>query len=216
MPILNNRLYTVTALAVALGCGVARAQKFAIIDMQQAVLATSDGKKASQAINEKFSPVKAEIDKMAADITAKQKDFTKNRATMTPAQLADAQTALETLTTALKRKQDDAQQDLEDEESKQLGTIVPKLTQIINEFAAANQITIVLDTSAAQNNMIYGDGSLNIITPVVTAYEKAAGNPAPAAPAKPPAASTPKPPMTVPRTPPGTTTTAPKTTPPAK
>jgi Skp family chaperone for outer membrane proteins len=174
----SNRLLSISVLALALGTGAAQAQKFAIINMQQAVLATSDGKKAAQAINTKFTPVKAEIDKLAKEIQDKQDAFTKNRATMTPAAATDAQRELENLTTDLKRKQEDAQYDLADFENKQLGSIVPKLQQVINEYAAAHQITFVIDTSANPNNLIYGDVSLNIIAPVLAAYEKAPGTPA--------------------------------------
>lgn len=200
---LTNRLLAISALALALGTGAAQAQKFAIINMQQAVLATSDGKKASQAINDKFTPVKNDLDRLAKDIQAKQDAFTKNRSTMNATALAAAQREIETLTNNLKRKQEDAQQDLEEEENKQLGSIVPKLQQVINQYAAANGITFVLDTSAASNNLIYGDASLNIIAPVVTAYEKASGTAvAPTAgtgTAAPPAAATKPPVMTVPR-----------------
>jgi len=205
----GGRLLALTTLTVALGSGVAQAQKFAWIDMQKAVLATSDGRKASQAINDKFAPVKVQVDEMAKNITAKQDAYTKNRATMSAAAAQAAQAEIESLTTALKRKQEDSQQDLEDEESKQLGSIVPKLQQIINQYAAANQITFVLDASANPNNLIYGDMSLNIIAPVVLAYEKAVGVPAATAAPGAPAASapaTPKPPATVPRAP---TTAAP-------
>jgi outer membrane protein len=189
---MSGRLLGVAALAILLGSGLAQAQKFAIIDMQKAVLATTDGKKASQAINDKFAPVKAQIEQLAKDITAKQEQFTKNRATLSPAAASAAQTEIESLATSLKRKQDDAQQDLEAEESKQLGSIVPKLQQVINEYAAANQIMFVLDSSANPNNLIYGDGSLNIISPVVLAYEKLSAGPAAAAPKAAPAATTPK------------------------
>lgn len=206
-----GRLAAVCALAVMPGSGVAQAQKFAIIDMQQAVLATSDGKKASQAINEKFGPVKEQIDQLAKQITAKQEQVVKNRAAMSPAALAAAQSEIESLTTSLNRKKEDAQQDLEVEENKLLGGIVPKLQQVINEYAAANQITFVLDTSANPNNLIYGDRTLNIIAPVVQAYEKATAGAAatPAAPAKAPVAA-PKAPATA------TPAPAPKTTAPAK
>jgi outer membrane protein len=189
-------------LVVALSGGVARAQKIAIIDMQKAVLATSDGKKAAAAIDAKFAPVKAQLDQLQKQIVAKQDEYTKNRSTMSATAASGAQTEIERLTTDLKRKQEDAQQDLQDEEGKLLNGIVPKLEQIINSYAAANQIMFVVDTSANPNNLIYADKSLNIIGPVVMAYEKAAGSPAPAATVapKPPAAYTPKPPATVPRT----------------
>jgi outer membrane protein len=195
-------------LAVALSAGVAQAQKIAIIDMQQAVLATSDGKKAAAAIDAKFAPVKTQLDQLQKDIVAKQDQYTKTRSTLSPAAASTAQTEIEKLTTDLKRRQEDAQQDLQDEEGKLLGGIVPKLEQAINSYAAANQISFVVDTSAAQNNLIYADKSLNIIAPVVMAYEKASGTPAPAASGapKPPAATAPRPPAA----------TAPKTTTPAK
>ncbi len=198
----------VSLLAVALSAGVAHAQKIAIIDMQQAVLATSDGKKAAAAIDAKFAPLKAQLDQLQKDIVAKQDQYTKTRSTLSATAASNAQAEIERLTTELKRKQEDAQQDLQDEESKLLGGIVPKLEQIINSYAAANQINFVVDTSANPNNLIYADKSLNIIVAVVTAYEKASGTPAPAASAapKPPAATAPKPPAA----------TAPKTTTPAK
>jgi outer membrane protein len=221
MPRLNKRLLAVSILGTMLGAGAAHAQKFAIINMQQAVLATSEGQKARAAIDAKFTPVKNQLDQMSKDIIAKQDAFTKGRATMTPDALTKAQTEIATLTTALQRRQQDAQQDLEEEENKQLGTIVPKLQQVINQYAALNQIMFVMDTSANPNNIIYGHQSLNIIEPVVLAFEKAAA-PAPGA-ATPPAATTttPKPPVnSAPKTPattapktPAATTPAPKATP---
>ena len=197
-------------LAVALSGGVAHAQKIAIVDMQKAVLATSDGKKAAAAIDAKFAPVKAQLDQLQKEIIAKQDQYTKTRSTLSASAASAAQSEIEKLTTDLKRKQEDAQQDLQEEESKELGGIVPKLEQMINAYAAANQISFVVDTSANPNNLIYADGSLNITAPVVAAYEKAAGAPAPAASApKPPAA----PAASAPRTP---ATPAPKTATPAK
>jgi outer membrane protein len=195
-------------LAVALSAGVAQAQKIAIIDMEQAMLATSDGKKAAAAIDGKFAPVKAQLDQLQKDIVAKQDQYTKTRSTLSATAASAAQTEIEKLTTDLKRRQEDAQQDLREEESKQFGNIMPKLEQMINAYAVANQITLVVDTSANPNNLIYADKALNIIAPVIMAYEKAAGSPAPATSAAPkqPAATAPRPPAA----------TAPKTTTPAK
>ena len=164
-----RQLIAAGALAVALGAGTAQAQKFAIIDMQKAVLATSEGKKAAAEIDAKFSPVKDELDKLQKDILQKQDAYTKGRGTMSAAALASLQAEIASLTTALNRKKEDAQQDLQEEENRLLGGIMPKLQQVINEYATANQINFVLDSSANPNNLIYGDGSLNIISPVVLA-----------------------------------------------
>jgi outer membrane protein len=212
--------FAVTALAAALGGGVAQAQKISIVNMQQAVLATSDGKKAAAAIDAKFAPVKAQLEQLQKDITAKQNAFSKGRTTMSAAEITRGQADIESLTTALKRKQEDAQQDLQDEESKQLGSIVPKLQQVINTYAVANQITFVVDTSASPNNLVYADGSINITAAIVAAYEKgagaagapaASGTTAPKTPAS--TTTTPKPPAVTPKPP---ATTAPKTAAPVK
>jgi len=194
-------------LAVALSGGLAHAQKIAIVDMQRCVLATADGKKAAAAIDAKFAPVKAQLDQLQKDIIGKQDKYTKSRSTLSASAASDAQAEIERLTTDLKRRQEDAQQDLQDEESKLLGGIVPKLQQIINTYAVANQISFVVDTSANPNNLIYAHSSLNISAAVVEAYEKASGSPAPAA------SSAPKPPAATTTTPPAAT---PKTTTPAK
>lgn len=203
------KAFAVSALALVAGSGLAEAQKIAIIGMQQALLATSDGKKAAAAIDAKFAPVKAQLEQLAKDIKDKQDQFTKGRATMNASATAAAQAQIEALSTALKRKQEDAQQDLQEEENKQLGGIMPKLQQIINAYAVLNQITFVVDTSASPNNLVYADGSLNITAAVVTAYEKAAA--VPAAAAAPPKAATPA--TTTPKTP---LAPAPKTTAPPK
>ncbi|HEY4087237.1 MAG TPA: OmpH family outer membrane protein [Bryobacteraceae bacterium] len=206
----SNRLLSLSALALVLGTGAAQAQKFAIINMQQAVLLTTEGKKASAEINAKFTPVKTEIDGMVKNIQAKQDAFTKNRATLTPAAASSAQAEIQDLTTKLQRRQQDAQQDLQEEENKQLGNIVPKLQQIINQYAAANGVSFVIDTSANPNNLVFGDASLNIIAPVVTAYEKANGGVVPPAGTAPAGAAAPAAGTTPRTTAPAPRTTAPK------
>jgi outer membrane protein len=211
-----------TALMLALGSGVAQAQKVAILDMQGAVLATSDGKKAAAGIDAKFSPVKAELDKLQQDITDKQDKLTKGRATMSAQAITDAQAELDSLSTSLKRKNEDAQQDLQEEENKALGGIMPKMQQIINEYAAANQITIVVDSSANPNNLVYAEAAINITPAILAAYEKSLGAASASAPAAaprvtPPASTAaPKAPATTAPRPPASPNSAPKTATPAK
>ena len=193
-------------LVVALSGGVARAQKIAIIDMQQAVLATSDGKKAAAAIDAKFAPLKTQLDQLQKEIVAKQDEYSRTRSTLsaTAATWPHRRRSRGSPPSLTRKQEECAKQDYQDDESKQFGPIMPKLEQIINSYAAANQISFVVDTSANPNNLIYADKSLNIIAPVVMAYEKASGPPAPAAPAsaapRPPAANTTHPPAAGPKT----------------
>ena len=210
----RGRLLAVAVLAVALGGTAAQAQKIAIVDMQKAVLFTSDGKKAAAAIDAKFAPLKAQLEQLQKDITAKQDQFLKNRATMNEAAISAAQSEIEAMSTSLKRKREDAQQDLQEEENNQLGAIMPKLQQVINAYALLNQFNFVVDTSANPNNLVYAHESINITAAVVAAYEKASGAPAAAASPAPPNAAAPK--TAAPAAPKTTAPAAPKTTAPAK
>ena len=92
--------------AVALSAGVAQAQKIAIIDMQQAVLATTEGKKAAATIDAKFAPLRTQLDQLQKDIVAKQDLYSKSRSTLSASAAASAQTEIERLTTDLKRRQE--------------------------------------------------------------------------------------------------------------
>jgi outer membrane protein len=211
-----DKVIAVSVLAMALGSGVAKAQKIAIIDMQGAVLNTADGKKAAQQIDAKFAPKKAELDQLQKDIATKQDQFAKTRGTMNATAVASAQAEIDSLTTSLKRKQEDAQQDLQEEENKVLGGIMPKLQQVINAYAAANQITVVVDSSANPNNLIYADASVNITPAILAGYEKAAGEAVTAPKTAAPTISSPRPPAGTTQRPPATSAPAPKTTAPAK
>lgn len=214
-----KKTIVMSALAVALSGVAAQAQKIAVLDMQATILATPDGKKAALDIDAKFAPRKVELQQIQKDLTDKQDKLSKGGATMSPAAVKSAQAEIDLLTTTLKRKQEDAQQDLQDEENKQLGAIVPKLQQVINAYAALNQISVVVDSSANPNNLIYAESSLNIMGPVLAAYEKATAPVAGAAAAPKataPASAAPKTPATTTPRPPASPGTAPKPPAPGK
>ena len=200
----NNicRIACLSALVLSLA-GIASAQKLAMINMQEAILGTPEGKAAAQQLEAKFAPVKADLDKAQADIVAKQDQLTKGKGTMSAAQQTALANEIDSASNALDRKRQDAQQDFQDEENKLLGAIVPKLQQAINAYAAANGINIVVDMGATPNNLIYGDAKLNITAQVLAAYGNgtAEAKPAAAPAATKPAAAPPAPKAAAPAAP---------------
>jgi len=144
-------------------------------------------------MNAEFAPRMNELSSMKSAIEAKQKQLDENGSKMTPQQVRKLQEDIEQLTKDGKRKQEDAQTDIQKREEELTGPTYGKINDFLNKYVAEKGITIVFSTLAvAEANLIlYIDPKAEITQDFITAYNKA--NPAPAAPQAASAPSTAKP-----------------------
>jgi outer membrane protein len=183
------------ALAAAQG-GVP--SKPATIHIQKAILSTKDGEKASADLQAKFAPRKAAIDKKQADMLAKQDQLKKGAATMS-AEARDRLTReIDADQKSLQRDQEDFEADVQAEEGKVMNELGGRLLEVIGKYANQNGISMVMDTSNPQSQLIWADPSIDITADIVKLYDLAhpvaatgAPAPAPAMAPKPPAATAP-------------------------
>ena len=197
---MKMKFLMVPALALISGAGVwGQATKVALINMQEAIANTADGKAQIDELTKKYGPKQQEFQKRNTDIQAKEDQYKKTQNTLSDEAKASLEADITKLKTHLQQDVDDTTQDSQEDEQKMLQGMWGKLSPVINKYAADNQIMMVFDVSSQPNNLIYGDKSLNIIAPIVTAYEKASGGAA-AAPAgsAPPAQTAPKAPASTP------------------
>ena len=166
----------------------AQSQKIAYVDMQAALLATKDGKKALDEINVKFGPRRDLFAKHKQELADKQTSYQKQAATMSDDAKVAADREVQLLSRDLQREADDNNTDLQAEEARLMGGVLQKMEGILNKYAVDHQISMVVDSSQQPNNLIYADKSVNITPEVVALYDTAPA-PAPA----PAAASAPKP-----------------------
>jgi Skp family chaperone for outer membrane proteins len=191
----------VLALA-ALG---AQAQNLAVIDMQGAILKTTDGQKASQDLRAKYDPIQQALSKRGQALTAKQEQYRKSVDSMNDTAKAAAERDIQAMTKDLQRDADDAKTDAQQDQNKMLAPILQKLEAVMRKYATDKQISLIVDLSSQPNNLLYATASANITSDVIALYNQAA-----AAPSAPPA---PKPAVTGPAAAPRKTTPA---APPAK
>jgi Skp family chaperone for outer membrane proteins len=181
-------------LAAAIGLTAAftaAAQKVAWIDMQAALLTTNDGQAAQTELKKKFEPREQQFQKRQTELQAKQQQYQKTSNTMSEAAKAAAEREMDALSRGLDRDNQDAQQDFQDEENRVLTPLLQKMQGVINKYAADNQISIVVDASRQQNNLIYADPASDITKAIVLLYNQAPAASAPAPAATKPAAATP-------------------------
>ncbi len=186
--------------------------KVAIIAVQQAILATKDGQKASQDLTAKFNPRKTDLEQKQAQLASLNEQLKKGGATMSDAAKEKMSKDIAALNTAVTRGGEDFDADLQQEEQKLMNDLGAKIMDVIIKYATQNGYAMVIDVSNQQTPVLWADQSINITEQIVKLYDQAHPGSAPApapATAKPgaaPPAATPKPPAAKPPAAPPVTT----------
>jgi outer membrane protein len=194
----------ILGLAVAtlvLAASAARAQqapaKIAIINIQNAILATKDGEKAREQIRVKFEPRSKQIEAAGAEVQQLRSQLQKTANAISAEAREKLSREIDDKGKKLQWESEDFQSDLQQEEQKLVGEIGQRMIQIIDEYAKANNISVVLDVSSQASPVLWAATGIDITVDIVQLYDKkhgagaaaappaAAPKPKPAAPAKP-------------------------------
>jgi len=154
--------------AVATLC--AQPPKIALVNIQEALVNTSDGKAAEKKLDAQFAPRKAKIDaeqKEIASIAAqlKAEGLTEEGRGKLSQQMEDKAAALD-------QETDQADADLkaaQDEVLKQLG---PRMVATIAQYAKDHGYTVVFDISTSEAPRLYAPNATDITKEVAAAYER--------------------------------------------
>jgi outer membrane protein len=197
-------LWPVLALAVTL---TAQAQqgKYAVINIQGAIISTKDGQKAAAELQSKTAPKKKELEQKQNEINALQDQLNKGSNTLSDTAKNDLYKNIEAKKKNLQREVEDAQADLEADQQKLLQQLGQKILAVIEKYSRDNGITMVVDVSSPQTPVLYASPSVDITKEIIELYDKnTAGGSAPAPTTSAPAPKAPA------------TTAAPKPAAPAK
>ena len=197
----NFLVYPALAMGLA---ALAHAQaatptKVAIISVQQAILQTKDGQKASADLQAKFLPKRQELEKKQASIQGLQDQMKKGSATMSEDAKAKLTRDIDSGTKSFQRDTEDFDADVQQEEGKIMQDLGQKIMDVIIKYCTQNGYSMVLDVSNQQTPVLWADPSADITTEIIKLYDQAhpgtgaAPTPATAKPATPPPAATPKP-----------------------
>jgi outer membrane protein len=174
--------------------------KIGIINIQQAILGTVDGKKAAGDLQTKFNPRKTALERRQTEIQAMEDQLRKGSATMSDEAKVRMQRDIESNQKSLQRDAQDLNDDVDQENGKIMNELGSKMMQVIEQYATQNGYAVVLDVSNQQSPVLWASASTEITGDIVRLYDQAhpagaASAPAPpaarpAAPAKPPASPT--------------------------
>jgi outer membrane protein len=183
-------VWPVLALAVTL---TAQAQqgKFAIINIQGAIISTKDGQKATAELSNKVQPKKKELEQKQNDINALQDQLNKGQNTLSDSAKNDLYKNIESKKKSLQREMEDAQADLEADQQKLLQQLGQKILAVIERYSRDNGYTMVIDVGSQNTPVIYASPSIDITKEIIELYDKSTASTS--APAPTPTTSAPKP-----------------------
>ncbi len=177
----------VLALALSFGARAQSPQKFAIINMQQVILETKDGKQAVIDLKAKFAPKEQEFQKRTQDLQQKQDELRRTENTISEEKKAALSRDIDTMTKNLQRDTDDAREDVNQEQQKVLNQLGGKIMQVLNKYANEKQYTMVFDVSGQPNNILFASSAVDITHDIIALYDQTS----PSTPAaKPPTSTT--------------------------
>ncbi len=156
--------------------------KIGLISIQQAILATGEGKQAMDELQKKYEPRRQQLQRDQDSITQLTDQLQKQGPTLSDEEVNRLRRELDRKQSQLKREQEDAQSDFQADNQDIGNRIGGKMVNIIRDYAQKNGYSVVMDLSQAQGaSVFYAAAGVDITEPIVKLYDQA--NPVAAAPA---------------------------------
>lgn len=153
----------------------AASSKIGLINIQEAIAATAEGKKAIGEIQKKYEPRRNDLERQDQEIKALQDQLQKGATTLADEERVRLNRELDEKQRLFKRAQEDAQADYQNDNQEAIRRIGQKMVRVINDYAKQNGFALVMDPAAANVPVYYAPG-LDITDPIVKRYD--AANPA--------------------------------------
>jgi outer membrane protein len=206
----NSRmLFPAAALAIAgiAGAVLVRAQapaavgssasgKVGIINIRQAIVTTAEGKQASAELQSQFAPRSTEIDNLNKQINDLRQRLAACEGKCSQEEIARLTQQGQKQAQRLDRLNTEYQEDVNSAQQDVIDRIGRKMVDVLDRYARENGYSVVLDSSAQNNPILYASTQIDVTQDIIRLYDSAypirAAAPAqqkPAAPKPAPAAA---------------------------
>jgi outer membrane protein len=158
------RLGLLFLASVAIACAQA---KVAVVNIQTAILDTSEIKKAQAEMEGKYKPRQAQLARLQSELSDLQSKLEGGKLTGQAA--ADAQLTGQRKQRDAQRLADDLQADVDRDRNDILSRSGQRMNEVVKKIAEERGLDVVIDTS----NTLYFKPALDITKDATAAYEKA-------------------------------------------
>ena len=166
------KLHCLAVLSItfaATGLAQTASPKIALVSIQDAIVATTDGQTANQQLEAEFAPKKAKLDEEQDALEALRDKLEQEGLTDQDRQKLTAEIDDKTTRLNLETEQDDA--DLAAAQKKVVAGLGRKMIAVIADYAVRNGYAMVFDISTSQAPLLYAENATDITSEVIAAYE---------------------------------------------
>lgn len=159
--------------------------KIGIVNIQDAIIATNEGKKEFDALQSRFAPKQNDLKTLNDEVEGMKKDLQAKGDKLNEDERAKQVKTLETKQKSLQRNYEDAQNEFQQAEQEVVNRIGGKMLNVLEKYANTHGYSVILDVSNPQTPVLWASQGTNITKDLVEAYNAEAPVSAPAPAAKP-------------------------------
>lgn len=161
--------------------GASAGTKVAIVNIQDAIANTNEGKKELDALQQKFSPKQAELKTQNDEVENLKKQLQAQGDKLSDDERNNRVKTIEVKQKSLQRNFEDAQNEFQQAEQEVVNRLGKKMLEVLEKYAKANGYAMILDVSNPQTPVLYASPGANITKELVEAYNAEVPAAAPAA-----------------------------------
>ncbi len=173
------------AQAPAASDGGAPGVKIGVINIQEAILTTNEGKKEVDGLQTRFAPKQAELKTLNDELDNLKKQLQAQGDKLSEEERGNRARAIDAKQKTFTRNLEDAQNEFQQAEQDLVNRIGQKMVGIMEKYAREHGYAVILDVSGQQTPVLWANQANSVTKELVDAYNAAA----PTAPAPKPAAS---------------------------
>lgn len=178
---MRNRVFAIVVSLGLMACPLLAAaqtsttsapgEKIAVINMQDAIIQTAEGKKAMQDLQNKYRPRQQEAQKQQQEIQQLEDQLQKQMTTLSEEEQRSMSREIQEKRKILRRLSEDAQSDFQYDRDNMMRKIGQKMINVIDQYASKAGYTLVID--GGQVPVYYAAKGVDITPEIVKAFNAA-------------------------------------------
>lgn len=167
--------------------------KVGIINIQNAIVLTNEGKRDLEALEKKFEPTRTSLQGLQKEITDLQGQLKTQGDKLNDDARNKMVKDIESKQKSFQRQAEDAQADYQSQQGDVVNRVGQKLMEVIDKYAKQNGFSLIVDVSNPQGPVLWASASADVTQEIANLYNAQSGVAAPASTPAAPSATRPAP-----------------------
>ena len=147
--------------------------KIGVINIQAAIAATGEGKKAFAELEKKYAPRRQDLQQLTQEVNGITEQLQKQSTTLSDDEQRRLNRELQEKQTRLKRAQEDAQADFQADNGEVVNRIGQKMVRLLDEYAQQNGYAVVIEGNPQVPIIYYVAPQIDLTEEIVKRYDAA-------------------------------------------